>query len=304
MRAPRLLMVGMSCLDQFWQVERFPPLDSRTPATVYRTQGGGPAATAAVTAARLGASVTLWTMHGDDANGRALSDELARYGVEVAGVRAVPGAVTPVSAVLGTPSGERYIFPYRDPQLAQLGAAWDVRTLHTFDCVLADTRYPELSLRVLKEAMRLGIPAVGDFGDASAWHLARYVTHLIASEECARTAAGELWEEGKLEPAPKRLRQFGGQTVGITLGERGFVYDAGAGSCRVPAYPVEVVDTTGAGDVFHGAYACALMQGWETETCARFASAAAALSCRGVGREAVPTLTEVLAFLAPLNSST
>lgn len=294
-------MVGMSCLDEFWQLESFPPRDSRTPATTYRTQGGGPAATAAVTAARLGANVALWSFHGDDANGRALSAELGRYGVDVSRVRAVEGAVTPVSAVLGTASGERYIFPYRDPRLAGLGDDWDVRGLETFDCLLADTRYPQLSARVLREAQRLGLPAVGDFGDAASWQLARFVTHLIASEECAQAVAGEVWAEGQLESALLPLQAREGQTVGVTLGERGFMYRAGDSVRQdvrhLPAYPVEVIDTTGAGDVFHGAYAYALACGRNADECAHFAGAAAALSCRGVGREAIPTLGEVQALL-------
>ena len=73
----KLLMVGLSCTDHSWQVEAFPPLTSRAYASAYRMQGGGGAATAAVTAARLGAAqVELWATHGDDANGRSALAEL------------------------------------------------------------------------------------------------------------------------------------------------------------------------------------------------------------------------------------
>lgn len=294
-------MVGMSCLDQLWQVERFPPARSRTPATVYRTQGGGPAATAAVTAARLGASVSLWSVHGDDANGRLLEAELEHYGVDVSRVQAVPGGTTPVSAVLVAPGGERFIFPYRDPRLERAGEGWTEDwtgdDLAAFDGVLVDTRYPRLSERVLAEAARLGIPSVGDFADASHWHLAGSVSHLIASEECAQGVCAGLWNADAPEPALARLRQFGGQTVGVTLGAKGFVYDVGSGTRWIPAPSVAVLDTTGAGDVFHGAYTYALARGLGAHGCARFATATAALSCRGVGREAIPTLDEVTAFL-------
>ncbi len=291
-------MVGMSCLDQFWLVEKFPPTSSRTPATVYRTQGGGPAATAAVTAARLGASASLWSVHGDDANGRLLQAELERYGIDVSKVQTVPGATTPVSAVLVAPGGERFIFPYRDPKLAHTGEVWTVDDLATFACVLIDARYPHLSKRVLDEATRLNIPSVGDFGDASHWHLAGSVSHLIASEECALGVCADVWDADAPEPALARLRQFEGQTVGVTLGAKGFVYDAGSGMRRIPAPSVEVVDTTGAGDAFHGAYAYALARGWDAHRCARFAAATAALSCRGAGREAIPSLEEATAFVA------
>ena len=294
--APRLLMVGMSCLDQSWQVEAFPPSRSRTPATAFREQGGGPAATAAVTAARLGASASLWSVHGDDGNGRRLCAELEGYGVDVRCVRALPEAVTPVSAVLVAPGGERFIFPYRDPRLAEVGGDWELEGLD-FACVLVDTRYPNLSERVLVEAARLGIPSVGDFGDAAHWHLARYAEHLIVSEECAAQVCGDVWDPDAPELALAYLRQLEGQTVGVTLGTRGFVYDAGDGPSWAAAMPIDAVDTTGAGDVFHGAYTYALAQGWDAAVRAQFASAAAALSCRGVGREAIPTLGEVGDFL-------
>lgn len=294
-------MVGMSCLDQFWQVEVFPPTRSRTPTTAYRAQGGGPAATAAVTAARLGASASLWSVHGDDGNGRLLRAELEGYGVDVSGVRVVPEAVTPVSAVLVAPGGERFIFPYRDSSLAEVGGDWEVEGLD-FACVLVDTRYPRLSEHSFAEAARWGVPSVGDFGDAAHWHLARYAAHLIVSEECAAQVCGDVWDADAPEPSLARLRQFEGQTVGVTLGSRGFVYDAGDGPCWTAALPIEAVDTTGAGDVFHGAYAYALARSWDAAARARFASAAAALSCRGVGREAIPTLGEVSDFLASLGA--
>lgn len=295
-------MAGMSCLDEVWQVERFPPTASRTPVSAYRRQGGGPAATAAVTAARLGASVALWSVHGDDANGRLLRTELERYGVDVSKVELEPGGTTPVSAVLVEPGGERFIFPYRDPALAQTGEAWVVDDgmlggPDAFAAVLVDARYPHLSQKVLAAAARLHLPRVGDFGDASNWHLARGVSHLIASEECARGICGDRWDADAPERALAQLRQAEGQLVGVTLGARGFVYDAGEGVCWTTPPPAEVVDTTGAGDVFHGAYTYALAQGWGADTCARFATAAAALSCRGVGREAIPTLDEVVALV-------
>lgn len=239
--------------------------------------------------------MSLWSVHGDDVNGRVLGAELEHYGVDVSNVLAVPGAVTPVSAVLGAPGGERFIFPYRDLRLEHVGGDLVIDDLSTFDCVLVDTRYPRLSKRVLTEAARAGVVSVGDFGDASHWSLARLVRHLIVSEECAAEVC--VWDVDAPERALASLRLVEGQTVGVTLGARGFIYDAGDGPRWTVAPPVEVVDTTGAGDVFHGAYAYALALGWKAAARARFASAAAALSCCGVGREAIPTLGEVLAFL-------
>jgi sulfofructose kinase len=289
---PRLVMAGMSCLDQIWQVKEFPPTGSRTSVYSYRRMGGGPAATAAATAARLGAEVNLLTLYGNDDTAKALTRELAAYGVSHV-LKPYQDVATPVSTVLVAPSGERYIFPYRDPGLFEIRDTWDLSCLPTCNAVLVDTRYSFLCEAVLDEAIRMWLPVVGDFGDAEHWHLAKKVSHLIVSEECARQRCGDA----RPEEALRQLRQFPAQMVGITLGDKGFYYDCGEGVRHVPAFPVDVVDTTGAGDVFHGAYAHALASGHSPDDCAWFAAAAAALSCRGVGRSALPSLGEVQDFM-------
>jgi sulfofructose kinase len=291
-KRPRLVMAGMSCLDQLWQVKEFPPTQSRTSVYSYRRMGGGPAATAAATAARLGAKVELLTLYGNDNTAETLTQELSAYGVSHV-LKPYQDVTTPVSTVLVTSSGERYIFPYRDPALFEIRDTWDLSCLLTCDAVLVDTRYSFLCETVLEEATRIGLPVVGDFGDAEHWQLAKKVSHLIVSEECAQQHCGNARPEDVL----KQLRQFSEQMVGVTLGEKGFYYDCSEGIKHVPAFPVDVVDTTGAGDVFHGAYVYALASGHSHDDCAWFAAATAALSCRGVGRSALPSLAEVQNFM-------
>jgi sulfofructose kinase len=285
-------MVGLSCTDHLWQVERFPPQASRTPATAYRSQGGGPAATAAVTAAKLGAKVALWTVHGDDASGRAAQKELEAYGLDLSGLRVVPGAASFVSAVLVAPGGERYIFPYHSPGLDDDPAHWQLSRVAGVDCVLTDARHPRLAEAVVREARRLEVPVVGDFSNTRNWHLARYADYLLVSEECAAEVLGR----NEPEAALAALRQRKDQVVGITLGEQGFLFeDPALGETRhIPALHVEVVDTTGAGDVFHGAYAYAVARGFAVSRCGLFASVTAALKCRALGgRSGIPSADEV-----------
>lgn len=289
-----MVTVGLSNLDYVFGVERFPPLLSRTPAHDHLRQGGGPAATAAVAAARLGAQTSLCALHGDDHEAELLEAELVAYGVDTRHVQRVAGAHTWVSAVLVAPEGERWIFPYRDPELLS-APAWDPTIVVAADCVLADFRHPEQAVPLLSEARRRGIPAVADCSSGDDWHFAQQVDHLLVSEECAREIAGTA------EPAVAlpRLRRRPGQVVGVTLGERGYSYLEGDRLAHVPAPAVEVVDTTGAGDVFHGAYAFGIASGWTVDRCARLASFTAALSCTAMGgRAGIPDLPTVLAALA------
>ena len=288
-RAPTVVMIGLSNMDYLFQVERFPPEASRTPARSFLQQGGGPAATAAVAAARLGGQVELWALHGDDTTADLLELELASYGVQTHRIQRVPSARTWASAVLVTPQGERYIFPYRDAHL-QSAAGWDPSELPEASGLLTDARHPTQTEPVLQEARRRGIPIVGDFSNSSNWHLAAYCDHLIVSEECALEVAGTA-DRGE---ALQSLRQRADQVVGVTLGERGYVYLDGHRVEHVPAFAVDAVDTTGAGDVFHGAYAYGLAAGWPAQECAVVASAAAALKCTRLGgRTGIPTLDEV-----------
>src|SRR5690606_326470 len=102
------------------------------------------------------------------------------------------------------------------------------------------------------------------------------------------------------EPAAalQRLRRRPDQVVGITLGEHGVLLDDGSGAVHVAAFAVDAVDTTGAGDVFHGAYAFGVACGWKATHSASLAAAAAALACTGVGWVAIPDRARVDSLLS------
>jgi sugar/nucleoside kinase (ribokinase family) len=104
--------------------------------------------------------------------------------------------------------------------------------------------------------------------------------------------------DGPPEEVAQRLFDEGAEIAIVTLGERGAVACWDRGLQRLPAYPVEVVDTTGAGDAYHGAFMYALLQGWDVPRMAKFASAVGSLNCRAMGgRSALPTRAEVDRFM-------
>lgn len=291
---PRALFVGLSCQDHVWRVGRFPPTGSRTDATAYRSQGGGPAATAAVAAARLGVEAALVALHGDDGAADGLLAELRAYGVDTAAVARIPGATSFVSAVLVGPSGERWIFPYRGSGLDD-----DERWLGTTDpadfaAVLVDLRHPRLCVAAAEAARAAGVPVVADYGNLRGFEHAGLADHLLVSQECA----AELLGRDDPEAALARLRQRPDQVVGVTLGPEGVVAEHRGTLVRLPGFAVDEVDTTGAGDVFHGAYTVAVARGWELASALAFASAAAALKCTRFGsRAGIPDEDQVRALL-------
>ena len=296
LRPVRLLMAGLSCLDHLWHVAHFPPTNSRTPTQGYRSQGGGPAATAAVTAARLGAYAELWALHGDDNNGAQALAELEHFGVNCSQLKQLRNSASVVSGVLVTPDGERYIFPYFPENLESHADAqnWDFSRLNGIDCLLSDARHPAMNEAVMREAKARGIPIVGDFSNTRHWQLSRYADYLLVSQECAQEVLGRDDPEAALAA----IKQFDSQLVGVTLGEQGFLFEQQGRLRHIPAFEVEVVDSTGAGDVFHGAFAFAVAQRWELEYCALFASVTAALACTALGgRAGIPEVHTVQQLL-------
>jgi sulfofructose kinase len=304
---PAVACVGLSCRDHVWRVERFPPSVSRTYAEGYRADGGGPAATAAVAVARLGARARLWAIHGDDDDGRANAAELRAFGVELTGCHVPPGARSFVSAVLVAPDGERYIFPYRGHGLADEPTWHDWAGLEGVGAVLVDGRHPRLAAHAVAWAAAHGVPSVGDWGDLRYPELRARIDHLVASEEAGREAVGAGVPPGATEPvgapggpaedavalavrATAALRDRPEQLVAITLGPLGCVWDDGRDVWRQTAPRVEVVESNGAGDAFHGAYAAAIAGGLAVAAAVRLATAVGALRCAGEGRAALPDL--------------
>jgi sugar/nucleoside kinase (ribokinase family) len=140
------------------------------------------------------------------------------------------------------------------------------------------------------------VPVVADFGgvEGSRRDLLPFVDYLVANESCAERVAGG----DDPERACELMQEMGPGVVVATLGERGCVYADESGPHAVPAFTVDVVDTTGAGDCFHGAFCVGVVRGWGLDRIVEFASAAAAIKCRKLGgRAGLPRMEEVEAFL-------
>ena len=267
--AARVAALGYACLDYRFWVERFPPVGTRTPAGAYRMALGGPAAVGALTVARLGGAALFFGRRGDDDAGCRVEAILSAEGIDTREFRAFAGARTPVSGVLIAPGGERYIFAYHGEGLPD-GAEWlPLETLRTAQAVLLDDRWPAGAARMAEAARRQGLPVVLDLDgeSACAWRLAGLSTHVIADEELSKASGGA----DRLLRALAELGVWGA----VTQGAAGVVHASG----RVPGFHVTVRDTTGAGDVFHAAFALALAEGQDEEAALVFACAAAAQRC-------------------------
>lgn len=296
----RVLCCGMAVLDRIMRVEAFHHGGGKLYTGDYHEVGGGPAATAAVAIARLGGSARLVARVGDDAAGATIVDELRAWGVDVSPIARLAGARSPVSHVMLDAAGERQITHFRGSGLDVVPDWVDDATLDGVACVLADMGWWPGASRLLALARARGIPSVLDVdlnADARSTGLLPLVDHAVFSQAAlarlsglADPLEGLRWARSATRPACH---------VGVTLGPQGYAWLEEGGVQRLAAHPVRVVDTLGAGDVFHGAYALGLAEGLSVAAAATLANAAAAIKCsRPSGRRGVPSRADVDDLLA------
>lgn len=286
-----VLCVGTATQDFVFGLESLPVRAEKHFAHTFAVVGGGMAANAAVAIARLGGRPSLAMRLGDDALGRDIIADLENEGVDCQFAHLVPGARSPLSAIMVDAAGERMVVNYTDDALLP-DTHWLPESLPgNMACVLADTRWEEGSLHCLMLARKAKAPGVLDLDRAPRHrNLIEAATHIACSAPAARDMTG-------IEDVPQALlalaQQFSGW-IAVTDGARG-TYIAGADRSQnsmqhEPAFAVKAVDTLGAGDVFHGALALGLAEGMKESHAVRFASAAAAIKCtRFGGRTGAPS---------------
>jgi ribokinase len=288
--------VGYSTIDYLGIVPRYPGLDEKMMISEFIKQGGGVTATAMATVGRLGGRASYIGKVGDDAFGMFALDELRKDGVDVERVIVQPGARSQFSFIaIDEATGKRTIF--WTPSDVTLNRDEIRREDILSGSVLhIDNHFPEASLFAAEIANDSGIPVLmdgGTFYEGSA-ELAERADVLIASALFSRQYTGED------DPEIAARKMFIGRRrlSAVTLGENGCVYVTADGVFHHPGFRVEAVDTTGAGDVFHGAFSYGLAGGWEYSRIVEFASAVAAMKCTKLGgRAGIPTLAEVLEFI-------
>lgn len=294
---PVIACTGIAVLDHVFQSAVFPDSPGKHFASGYLEVGGGPAATAAVTVARLGAKALFWGRVGDDTTGARILDELDDWGVDIAQARRCPDGRSAVSAVIVDDAGERMIVAYADPDLDPAPEWLPLDDLARVQAVLADARWPQGAETVLAAAKARGVPGILD-ADATPDDAARPLLPLAS--HIAFSTAGLAQITGTGDPAEglSRAATMTEGWVAVTAGDRGCYWINDGQLTHVPAFDVAVLDTLGAGDVFHGAFALAIAEGRPVGAAIRFASAAAALKCTRLGgRAGIPVRTEVEALL-------
>ena len=292
----RVLCVGVAAQDFVFQVPELPAGGHKFRAHGFAAVGGGMAGTAAVAVARLGGEALICARVGDDPMAALVRTELEAFGVDCTPTKPVPGAATPTSAIMVDARGERMIVNYRDDDLAEEP---DLARVGSLDAVEADTRWHGGALAAMRLARTRGIPGLLDVEAPVLGHAPeaiRIASHVAFASPGLRDFVDR--PDAPLAEALLAAREHADGWLCVTDGAEGVWWLEGAEVRHAPAFAVDVVDTLGAGDTWHGAFALQLGLGVAEPDAVRFASAAAALKCtRFGGRAGVPSLGEVRAFL-------
>lgn len=290
--------LGYCSWDYLGIVDRIPEFDSPTVDLVdFAASGGGPVATALAALARLGARTGFIGAIGDDEAGLQCKQAFAQDGVDFQRLRVQAGARTPIGMILvHSGSGRRSILCYRgtcaevELQPADYSYITAARFLHL------DGHHIRAAIEAAKLMHEVGGTVVLDANRPRPRldELLPWVDVLITNAYFPAAYTGR----SDLDAAAQVLLQTGARLVVTTLGERGCKCFTAKGQWHVPGFQVSVVDTTGAGDAFHGAFIYGLLQGWPLEDTATFANAVAALNSTALGgRAGLPRWGQVLTFL-------
>ena len=294
--------IGCAAVDYLGTVDAWPREDTKPEMTEFIMQGGGLVATALVTVARLGGTAQYIGHLGADDFGSFVVREFEKEGVDTSQIERIDGKSALFAfCIVSKLSGKRTIF-WSQKGVPEMGAD-DVRReqIRAARCLHVDGFDMTAALRAAEWAREDEVKVVVDA--EILWPRSRDLLdrcdYIVASEDFASgytgkghfiDAAHALYDE---QSAHDRVK-----VVIVTAGVRGSYCIWADGTFRCPAFKAEVVDTTGCGDVFHGAFNYGLARGWDLERIVGFGSAVAALKCRALGgRAGIPSLSEVEAFL-------
>jgi sugar/nucleoside kinase (ribokinase family) len=297
---PRILCIGMPVRDLTFRVGGVPARGSKENATHFDEICGGNALNAAIGIVRLGGRASVCGPMGDarEASSRFIFEKLAHEGIDTKHIVHMAGLVTPISAVMVDPSGERTIVTFRDPELWKVHLPSTETLLEDCAAILTESRAAGFCTDLCAEARRRGIPVIVDVDRAMSLRegLLTASSHLVFSSEPLQETAG-VADDGE---ALKKIAKLTPSFLAGTRGAQGTIWlDEHQNLQQTPAFPVHTVDTLGAGDVFHGAFALAITEKQELREALRFASAAAALKCtRFGGAFAAPQRAEVTELLS------
>jgi sulfofructose kinase len=289
--------VGISTLDHLLVVDGFNIIEGTFTATSYTCEGGGMSATALCAAARLGSKTRLFSKIGDDVNGQIIIRGLHKYNVDTKGCEVIRNANSFVSFVLiNRNTGDKQFYNEEIYKIFEQKVRIRKKLLEGSRVLLVDGYWTEGAIEATAWAAKNNVPVVADFKEYfnGIDILLPYIDYLIIPDFFARKIAMESNNENVLRFWKSKIK---GIPV-ITNGNKPGYYLINDKVKKIPVFRIKCIDSTGAGDAFHGAFCHFLALNQPIEICLQMASAVGALNCRAVGgRNALPDINELNNFI-------
>ncbi len=294
----KIVGIGACVMDTLYNIPTFPKEDTKLRATGSKPAGGGPVATGLVAAQKLGIQTGYIGVLSDDNGGAFLKKDFEKYGVDTSLIDTKEGYRSFTSVIwLSLDSTSRTcVFDKGDLPALKLSDKQKEAILNA-ELLMVDGNEMDAAVEAAKFARVNGTKVLYDCGGLydGVERLLKHTDIMIPSEEFALGHTGEKTAEA----AAKTLyEKYSPEVVVITQGKRGGIIYNGEEVVSYPIYPAVVVDSNGSGDVFHGAFAAAVVMGYDYEKCCHFSSAVSGLKCTGVGaRESVPNFETVKVYM-------
>lgn len=297
-RPYHVLCLGLNSCDYLYLLETYPQRGQKSRIIDLVISGGGQSATAACALARLGRRVAYAGVCGDDQAGLKAGPWLREFGVDPAGLRTIPGAGSQQAFItVDRDDGERTISWYRDEACRLAPAHLDPDLIASCRVLHLDGHFLEASLEAARIANRHGV--IVSLDGEQVYPGSEKLIPLCHVVMGCQDFAQRLTGQDDPQKALAELARMGPAWAGRTMGARGAEMLVGGHKFTCPAFPVEALDTTGAGDIFHAGMVHAILEGQPPQEALQIACALAAISVTGLGgRSALPDRQGLESFLA------
>ena len=287
--------LGQCAWDYIGEIENYPSSNTKCEMSAMVTQGGGPVATALVALTRWGYSCSFCGLVGGDTFGSQIIKSLRDENIDTSPIIVRPDFDSQFAFIAAEKnSGNRTIF-WRRPTGPPISAKeLDYAMIRRSRVFHTDGLFSEASIAGARYAQEAGITVVVDAGTLreGMLELAKYSNYFIVSESFAR----DLVQNDNPHLACEKLQRLGPEVVGVTLGGKGYLARSRHQWIEREAYPVNAIDTTGCGDLFHAGITNGILRGWNLEKTLDFSAWAAALvSTQLGGRAGIPSFDECIA---------
>ena len=295
----KIVGIGACVMDTLFSIDTFPKEDTKMRAEKSKNAGGGPTATGLVAASKLGEEAAFIGVLSDDNGGVFLKKDFEKYGVDTKYIEVKSGFRSFASVIwlCKDTTSRTCVFDRGNLPALKLNDE-QIDAIKNAELLMVDGNEMGAAVEAAKIARENGTAVLYDAGGLyeGVENLLALTDIMIPSEEFSLAHT----KTDNAEDAAKRLfEMYSPKIVVITQGKRGGILYDGKEIKNYPIYPAEVVDSNGSGDVFHGAFAAAVVKGYDFEKCCHFSSAVSGLKCTGVGaRESVPDFETTKKYLS------